>query len=382
MTNLLILLFVLTVHPGDRINDALDQARAHYAQTGEGTTILIEPGDYEEELTIDVPNLRLINTSARTKDALVVTNSGTSISKNAVRISWYYGHGYQYTSMPPERFNNRESNDRLWNASTLVCAPGFYAEGIIFQNSFSIYVSPAEARDSVIAIPDISKWKASGKNRDMPTRPKTPYSTDVQQRYYTERASAISFTGDAKGCKLKRCRIIGKQDAFYGAHGASIQISHSILQGGVDYIFGGMDLSVEKSLLVAQVNEEKNDGSYIVAGRGYVPGTLTSAGTHLPQASLDSIPTDEYASVGMFFRHCRVRYATADELANPVNLSDPEHVDKHRIQLCRPWRWWGKHTFIDVKADRSQAKVGVLYEEPVSLGLTKKHPVPFVFIKK
>ena len=48
---------VLHVAAGESINDALAEARVAYAASGEETTILIEPGNYEEELTIDVPVL-------------------------------------------------------------------------------------------------------------------------------------------------------------------------------------------------------------------------------------------------------------------------------------------------------------------------------------
>ena len=48
----LIFTLILHVSAGGSINEALEQARTAYATTGETTTIMIEPGDYEEELTI------------------------------------------------------------------------------------------------------------------------------------------------------------------------------------------------------------------------------------------------------------------------------------------------------------------------------------------
>ena len=93
------LIFALIVHvvAGGSINDALDEARRVYAKSGEETTILISPGNYEEELTIDVPGLKLIN--AANSPSISVSYGGVDIDDNAVRISWYYGHGYQYASM-------------------------------------------------------------------------------------------------------------------------------------------------------------------------------------------------------------------------------------------------------------------------------------------
>ena len=78
-----LLSLVLHVHAGESINAALDSARVVYAQRGERTTILLEPGVYQEQLTIDIPGLSL-KCAQYKRDAI---------------ITWYYGHGYQYKSM-------------------------------------------------------------------------------------------------------------------------------------------------------------------------------------------------------------------------------------------------------------------------------------------
>ena len=93
----LIFSLILHVSSGESINTALDSARMVYAQRGETTTILIEPGTYQEELTIDVPGLRMKNASPT--PSIKMYNQGVDCDKNAVRITWYYGHGYQYKSM-------------------------------------------------------------------------------------------------------------------------------------------------------------------------------------------------------------------------------------------------------------------------------------------
>ena len=49
----LIFSLVLHVAAGESINAALDSARTVYTERGERTTVLIEPGTYQEELTID-----------------------------------------------------------------------------------------------------------------------------------------------------------------------------------------------------------------------------------------------------------------------------------------------------------------------------------------
>ena len=355
------LIFALIVHvaAGGSINDALDEARRVYAKSGEETTILISPGNYEEELTIDVPGVKLINAS--NSPSIAVSNGGVDIDKNAVRISWYYGHGYQYASMG-DNFNFGGKRARRWNASILVTAPRFYAENIIFQNSFNLYVSAREAADSLVDISQAKNdWTENERpKREMPERPKEAGSTEVQKRYYRERASALSFTSEARGCVLRNCRVVGRQDALYGDHGASVSIYGGVLAGAVDYIFGGMALTVREAELVAMVGDEKNDLCYITAGRAATRANLAT----LPKASRDSVPAEEITERGMLFENCTVRHATRDELVSPGNAP---------VYLGRPWRWWGETVFVGV-----QAAPGVLNEELWSLGLTKGRRAPFV----
>lgn len=354
-----ILALVLHVAPGESVNAALDQARAAYAASGETTTVYIAPGDYEEELTIDVPGLRLINASPT--PSIAVRNGGIDLDSNAVRLTWYYGHGYQYASMHGQ-FNYGGKRARRWNASTLVTAPDFYAENIIFQNSFNLYVSTAEAQDTLVDISQArNDWTPNERpKRIMPVRPKDIGNTDVQTRFYRERASALSFTSEAKNCTLVNCRVVGRQDALYGDHGASVTILGGVLAGAVDYIFGGLTLTVREAQLVAMVGAEKNDNCYISAGRAATPDNLAK----LSPESRDSVPKDEITDRGMIFVDCQVRHATTDELRNPGHAP---------VYLGRPWRWWGETVFVN-----TQAAPGVLSEERWSLGLTKGHPAPFV----
>ena len=85
---------VVHVSTNDKISDALDIARKVYAESGESSIIMIEPGTYYEELTIDVPNLTLRNAAA--EPSIEMRSGGVDIAEGAVRISWYCGHGYQY----------------------------------------------------------------------------------------------------------------------------------------------------------------------------------------------------------------------------------------------------------------------------------------------
>lgn len=317
---MLALIFSLILHvaSGESINAALDSARAVYAARGERTTILIEPGTYQEELTIDVPGLTLKNASR--KPSIGLKNGGVDCDPNAVRITWYYGHGYQYRSMG-NRINYGGSRERRWNASVLVTAPDFTAENIIFENSFNLYVSAKEAADSLV---DISQsdmpWTAKERPKKvMPVRPKEAGSTEVQLKRYRERAAAISFTETAKNAHLKNCRATGRQDVLYGDQGASIYWEGGVLQGGVDFIFGAMTMAVDRATIVANINGEKGDRCYISAGR----------------SGSESEPAR-----GLLFYRCYIRLATEEELDL---ISSPQgEVRRGLVFLARPWRWWGE----------------------------------------
>ena len=374
---LFILSLVLHVHAGETINDALDSARAVYASRGEQTTILIEPGTYREELTIDIPGLRLINDAKRPSIAL--RNGGVDCDKNAVRLTWYYGHGYQYQSMG-NTVNYGGSRTRLWNASVLVTAPDFYAENIIFENSFNLYVCDREAADSLIDISqsDMPWTDKERPKKIMPLRPKHIGSTEVQKKKYRERAAAISFASSAKNAHLKNCRAVGRQDVLYGDQGASIYWERGILAGGVDFIFGGMAMSINKATIVANINGEKGDKCYISAGRKNPTPPLPSREGEKGESNR-----------GLLFYKCHIRLATEDELTTPPNLPPREEHPLHEervgvrfeVYLARPWRWWGETVWAYTTWDE-----GILNPEGWHTGLVKdkegfnpENPCPYSY---
>ena len=349
-----ILALVLHVSSGERINDALDSARAVYQTKGEKTTILIEPGTYQEELTIDVPGLTLKNASK--KPSVGLKNHGVDCDENAVRITWYYGHGYQYKSMG-SRVNYGGSRERRWNASVLVTAPDFYAENIIFENSFNLYVSEKEAADSLVDISqsDMPWTEKERPKKIMPERPKEAGSTEVQKKKYRERAAAISFTETAKNAHLKNCRAVGRQDVLYGDEGASIYWEGGVLAGGVDFIFGAMTMCVNKATIVANINGEKGDKCYISAGR--------SEPTPTP-----SLKGGESHQRGLLFYKCHIRVANEEELEDlsPRKGGSSLKGKEGMVWLARPWRWWGETVWAYTTWDE-----GILNPEGWHLGLVK-----------
>lgn len=64
----------------------------------ERVEIVIDPGNYEEMLVIDMPAVSLVN-AAGSDSSLEITNKGVDIGENVVRVTSYYGHGYNYYSM-------------------------------------------------------------------------------------------------------------------------------------------------------------------------------------------------------------------------------------------------------------------------------------------
>lgn len=352
-----ILSLVLHVSAGESINAALDSARTVYAERGERTTILIEPGTYREEITIDVPGLTMKNASRR--PSIGLKNGGVDCDKNAVRLTWYYGHGYQYRSMG-DKINYGGSRMRLWNASVLVTAPDFTAENIIFENSFNLYVCDLEAADSLVDISqsDMPWTEKERPKKIMPVRPKDVGSTEVQKKAYRERAAAISFGENATNAHLKNCRAVGRQDVLYGAQGASIYWEGGVLAGGVDFIFGAMTMAVDHATIVANINGEKNDKCYIAAGR---------SGSNEKGEKASS-------SRGMLFYKCHIRLATEDELITPPNLPSREEHPLHEervgvrfeVWLARPWRWWGETVWAYTTWEK-----GILNPEGWSTGLVK-----------
>ena len=185
----------------------------------------------------------------------------------------------------------------------------------------------------------------------MPVRPREIGSTEVQKKLYRERASAISFTEKATNAHLKNCRAVGRQDVLYGENGSSIYWERGILAGGVDFIFGGMQMAVDRATIIANINGEKGDKCYIAAGRSgeMVNGTCPNGKCR-----------------GLLFYKCHIRLANEEELAL---ISSPQGEVRRGglVYLARPWRWWGETVWAYTTWDE-----GVLNPEAWSTGLVKK----------
>lgn len=268
------------------INEALAAVKTMERTAEQRVTIEIDPGDYEEMLRIDVPNITLKNASATPSIAL--TNKGVDIDANAVRITSYYGHGYAYYSMDKDCTYNEEllavnkANGKLsfenpgtgttsgsyWNATVRVMASGIQAEGIIFENSFNQYVSKKAANDVIIPL-------QGAKEGAVPRAEMKAGDTTVQNKKYVERAAALAINDNCTEIFFDNCRFVGRQDTLYGGKNSTVGFYDCAVMGGTDYIFGPMIAVFAKCDLVFNTMEDQNDVGYITApqqssGRGYL----------------------------------------------------------------------------------------------------------------
>ncbi|MGL5015115.1 MAG: pectinesterase family protein [Bacteroidales bacterium] len=264
------------------INEALDYVSRMERASNERVRILIEPGNYEEMLVINQPNISLVNTASQ--PSIDLENSGVDIASGAVRITSYYGHGYNYFSMHNQKWSaehlevNRENgyisyanagsgttNNSYWNATVVILADGFEAENIIFENSFNQYISKKESEDIV------QEWISGGKG----TRPTDVGNTSVQSRTFVERAAAVAIANNIDKTVFNNCRIIGRQDSFFGGVNSRVAYYKGVVMGAVDYIFGGMVAVFYKTELAMNTSDASSDQAYITAaqqssGRGYL----------------------------------------------------------------------------------------------------------------
>lgn len=274
------------------INDALIAVYYMDRPNNERVVIEIQPGNYEEMLVIGMPNITLKNASDT--PSIQTLNRGVDIDKNAVRITSYYGHGYNYYSMGEDgRWSERvlkvstengyetyKNTNKLWNATVAVMADGFSAEGIIFENSFNQYISEKEANDTVVALSDAPKGE-----KETPRASMKAGSTAVQNKSMVERASALGINNGCKQIFFDNCKFIGRQDTLFGGTDVTAGFYNCSVYGGVDYIYGGMTAVFAKCDLVFNTSEDANDTGYITAAqqnagdRGYLMYNCTVKST-------------------------------------------------------------------------------------------------------
>ncbi len=274
------------------INDALAAVEKMNRPNNERVEIVIDPGNYEEMLVINTPNVSLKNAAGK-NSSLSIIHKGVDIGKNVVRITSYYGHGYNYYSMnagckwDAEVLAANKENGSIskvnpgsgktdgsyWNSTVVVMSDGFEADGIVFENSFNQYISKKEAADTVVM------WENGSKGK----RPTKVGDTSVQTRSFVERAGAMAIIGDKS--VFNNCKFIGRQDTLYGDAGIKAVFQHCDILGAVDYIYGGMDAVFYQCMLRMNTDSKTDsDQAYLTAaqqtsGRGYLMYNCTVTST-------------------------------------------------------------------------------------------------------
>ena len=331
-------------------------------EVSQNVVIAIDPGNYEETLTIDVDNVTLVN--AASKPSTDLKNKGVDIDDNAVRITSYYGEAYNFFSMGSDHgydaltldinkkngyyttVNGGGSNARDWNATVLVYGDNVTIKDIIMENAFNQYMS-AKACDD-IWVDKGTAFEGSLDRNDM-----EPGSIAVQAKTYVERAAALSIR--AKNAYFENCRIISRQDTLYGDNSTNAAFYNCSIYGSTDYIMGEMHAVFAKCDLVSNTcnltdwdstrkngkpNSSKatNDGFYVTAsktgaGRGYLlyncnivsttPGIDTASTITAAQGRFGR-PWNANVSEAVFFAtnigKTRVKLKTATESNEFVSL--------------------------------------------------------------
>ncbi|MCK7589073.1 pectinesterase family protein [Subsaxibacter sp. CAU 1640] len=266
------------------INGALDAISRMERSNDEHVMVMIDPGNYEEMLVVSNNNITLKNAS--TSPSIGLLNAGVDIDANAVRITSYYGQKYNFFS---QSTNNKWSAEALavntengytnyvnqegtgggssyWNATVVITAEDITFDNIILENSFNQYISLKESQDVVLP-----------KAPSEPVRPTDYGNTAVQNRAagYVTQAAALGIAASADRVFLNNCRVIGRQDSFYGASGARFAAYQGVMMGAVDYIFGGMTAVFYESELMLNTSDSSSDAAYITAaqqtsGRGFL----------------------------------------------------------------------------------------------------------------
>ncbi len=266
------------------ITDAVNAIKAMTNRpSGEAgrTAIVVDPGTYCEQVTVNVANVTL----------------KAADEANRPVLTWYYGIGYVYYSANNGYYSEQHYVERTakstatrWGCTLRVAATGFLAENIIFENSFNCRVVADELADGVW--PEVDP--ADGGKPD-----RTVEGFDAKAKTSTERAAA--FAGDATNYECYRCEFISSQDTLYTGYNGYFKECY--IEGGTDFIFGGNSILFEDCTLAW------HGYSDVLAG-GYLTACQTS--------SVPTAGTPNLANNGYLFKDCTVtnsKYYTDNQFA-------------------------------------------------------------------
>ncbi len=239
----------VTVGADKEFKTITDAVKAIGAMTGRPsgeagrTTIVVDPGTYCEQVTVNVANITI----------------KAADEANRPVLTWYYGIGYVYYSAHNGYYDEAYYVERIakgtatrWGCTLRVAATGFLAENIIFENSFNCRVVADELADGVW--PEVDP--ADGGKPD-----RTVDGFDAKSRAAVERAAA--FAGDATNYECYKCDFISSQDTLYTGYNGYFKDCY--IEGGTDFIFGGNSILFEDCTLAWHGYSDQQVGGYLTA---------------------------------------------------------------------------------------------------------------------
>ena len=235
------------------ITDALAAAKA--GNISDPVIILTSGQTYQEQVVIDQANVTF-KTSGEEK----------------ATITFYYGIGYTYYSLnanglyDKDRAMTRNDIKMLdpvrWGATVLIknTGNGFKAENIIFENSFNQRYTAEEVADGVRP----NGCQSITYDRTLAEGASGYKAADAKD--VTERAAAIAFENNPKGCQLYNCRFVGSQDTFYSS--GTLYVKDCDIVGNTDYIFGGGQVVFDNCNLEIGGYSDRKASAYLTAQKG------------------------------------------------------------------------------------------------------------------
>ncbi|UJF32648.1 pectinesterase family protein [Paenibacillus hexagrammi] len=301
----------------DTVKDALDAAaRMNPTDEAHRITIHIAPGVYRAQLKIATPYITLASLDPTQE----------------VKITWYYGIGYKYYSLGTDGWYNsalafdqydKHTADK-WGATVYLtsAATAFRAEHIVFENSFSKYVTQEELDDGVqlgnVAGSTIAVERTA--------------SLDVTSRAAQERAAAMAI--DADNVEFNDCSFIGGQDTLYtggdGTH--SMYVKDSYIEGNTDFIYGDGNVVFDHARLNFSGYSDSTQAGYLTAAKdsaayGYVFVNSTITATHSDQSSFFGRPWGAGARVT--FMNTQLQSSTVIDPAGWTSMSGAQPQNAH-----------------------------------------------------
>ena len=235
------------------ITDALAAAKA--GNISAPVIILTSGQTYQEQVVVDQANVTFKTSGAE-----------------KATITFYYGIGYTYYSLnanglyDKDRAMTRNSIKMLdpirWGATVLIrnTGNGFRAENIIFENSFNQRYTAEEVADGVRP----NGLQSIAYDRTLTSDQSGYKAADTKE--VTERAAAIAFENNPKGCQLYNCRFMGSQDTFYSS--GTLYVKDCDIVGNTDYIFGGGQVVFDNCNLEIGGYSDKKASAYLTAQKG------------------------------------------------------------------------------------------------------------------